>query len=590
MKRFLAIMLAAGMFMSSAASAMTRTEFIESSGLGEVLVPKTLNVAVDADITVRETDDTEFEDGPINIVKKSSEDFPVFDFRADLYMDKVRDAFKWYYEKALLVTPEEDMEELENTPVTGQFTVKATFPDDLVIPDIMTQDLKQETGFGAEVNTVFEEVSRTLEDSGSNNKVLTIVMNVAGIERNGVRETLTCKDLSENLETYLPDLYLQCDDAETTAYGTYKVIGFMEGYTHIGDESDPISTVYYNAVQKGEKNDKNLYAKVSVARRSTGGGPSGPSGPSIVTPPSADDVTVIFDIAGDTSLVDPVTGRAPFDLNLDEVKAPKIEGYKFDGWHEDKAYIVKADGTKTITKDTIYYGKYSLIDPIDVFDTGGEHNLYIMGYPDGSVQPNGNITREEVAKALYRLLRRDIRQSITVEESMYPDVAQDRWSNVSISSMTNAGYIKGYEDGTFRPGSPITRAEFATIALRFFKDIDTNIVGLPYTDISGHWAENNIIAAKRKFIIQGYEDMTFRPDNYITRAEAMTIINRLTVRHTDANGLIAGFRDWPDIQPTDWYYYEILEATNPHTFERRGDGYLENWTALLENEFLIEDK
>jgi len=588
MKRLLAVFLAAGMLTTSAASAMTRTEFIESSGLGEILVPKTLNVDVDADITVRESGDEEFEDGPINITKKSSADFPVFDFRADLYMDEVRDAFEWYYDKALLVTPDEDMDELESTPVTGEFTIKATFPNDLKIPDIMTQDLKQATGFGAEVNTVFEEVSRTLEDSGKNNKVLIIVMKVAGIERNGVRETLTCKDLRDNLETYLPDLYLQCDDAETTDYGTYKVIGFMEGYTHIGDESDPISTVYYNAVQKGEKDDKNLYAKVSVAKKSTTGGGGG-GGTSIVVPPTAGDTTVIFDIAGDTSLIDAIDGNAPLTINVDNVVVPEIEGYKFDGWYEDKSYINKVEGNVTVNKDTIYYGKYSLINPVDVFESD-VHNLYIMGYPDGTVQPNGNITREEVAKALYRLLRKDVRESITVEESVFPDVAQDRWSNVSISSMTNAGYLTGYEDGTFRPGAPITRAEFATIALRFFDDIDTNIVGLPYTDISGHWAENNIIAAKRKFIIQGYEDMTFRPDNYITRAEAMTIINRLTVRHTDADGLVEGFKDWPDIQPTDWYYYEILEATNPHSFERREDGYLENWTALLENEFLIEDK
>ena len=118
----------------------------------------------------------------------------------------------------------------------------------------------------------------------------------------------------------------------------------------------------------------------------------------------------------------------------------------------------------------------------------------------------------------------------------------------------------------------------------------TTAPAFAYSDTAGHWAEGNINTLTQGNVIGGYDDGTFRPDNYITRAEAMTIINRLTVRHTDADGLVEGFKDWPDLKSTDWYYFEVLEATNPHSYERRADNYTETWTALLENEFLIEDK
>lgn len=219
-----------------------------------------------------------------------------------------------------------------------------------------------------------------------------------------------------------------------------------------------------------------------------------------------------------------------------------------------------------------------------------EHFAYIIGYPDGSVQPEGTITREEVATIFFRLLTDESRNRYWSQNNPYPDVAADRWSNNAISTMTNAGIVSGYHDGTFMPERPITRAEFAAVAARF--DSDTYEGEDMFTDIHGHWATDSINRAVQKGWIKGYEDGTFRPDEYITRAEAMTLINRMLDREVDADAIANDAVFWPDNDPNAWYYTAVEEATNSHDYTV--DEYdEEQWTevneprdwALLEQEW-----
>lgn len=210
-----------------------------------------------------------------------------------------------------------------------------------------------------------------------------------------------------------------------------------------------------------------------------------------------------------------------------------------------------------------------------------DHFAYVSGYKDGTVRPTNNITREEVAAIFYRLLTDVSRAVYETGVNNFSDVDSSRWSNNAISTLANAGIISGYKEGTFKPGQTITRAEFAAIASRF--DSVSEDVTNPFTDTEGHWAEQLISNAADKGWVGGYPDSTFRPSNAITRAEAMTLINKVLNREVDKEGLLADAKQWPDNQEGKWYYYQVLEATNSHDYERRSaDSYVENWTAITQ--------
>lgn len=210
-----------------------------------------------------------------------------------------------------------------------------------------------------------------------------------------------------------------------------------------------------------------------------------------------------------------------------------------------------------------------------------DHFAYVSGYTDGTVRPTNNITREEVAAIFYRLLTDVSRTVYETGVNNFSDVDSSRWSNNAISTLANAGIISGYKEGTFKPGQTITRAEFAAIASRF--DSVSENVANPFTDTEGHWAEQLISNAADKGWVGGYPDSTFRPSNAITRAEAMTLINKVLNREVDKEGLLADAKQWPDNQEGKWYYYQVLEATNSHDYERRSaDSYVENWTAITQ--------
>ncbi|MEK4513369.1 MucBP domain-containing protein [Paenibacillus sp. FSL K6-2524] len=205
------------------------------------------------------------------------------------------------------------------------------------------------------------------------------------------------------------------------------------------------------------------------------------------------------------------------------------------------------------------------------------HYNYINGYPDGTIKPENRISREEVAAIFYRLMDDETRSSYLKNDSSYGDVEGSRWSNKHIATMENAGIITGYPDGTFKPGRQITRAEFAAIASRFdHLDEQENTL---FSDIKDHWAAKYIVSAANKGWIKGYPDGTFKPNQYITRAEAMAFINSVLNRKTRVPGIHEDAKAWPDNNIAKWYYTEVLEATNHHDYSRNEDGS-ETWTEV----------
>lgn len=207
------------------------------------------------------------------------------------------------------------------------------------------------------------------------------------------------------------------------------------------------------------------------------------------------------------------------------------------------------------------------------------HIAYIKGYTDGTMQPNGNITRGEVAEIVYRLMTDEYRNAYYTTENQFSDVIANIWCNASISTGANAGILKGYEDGEFKFNNYITRAEFATIVSRFFK-IDT-LTQSEMTDIQGHWAEEAINKIVAVGWVQGYENNTFKPNNFITRAEAVTIFNRILERNVKERGLLDEKKEWADVNNISWYYLDIQEAANAHTYTRDAD-YSELWQSVVE--------
>lgn len=210
------------------------------------------------------------------------------------------------------------------------------------------------------------------------------------------------------------------------------------------------------------------------------------------------------------------------------------------------------------------------------------HYAYIIGYDtDGGpqeVRPLNNITRAEVATIFFRMLTDESRVEFWTQDNSFSDVVLSDWFNNAVSTAANAGIVKGYEDGTFRPNAPITRAEFGAIASRFasvaYEGEDL------FSDIGGHWSADEVNKAANVGWITGYEDGTFRPDQYITRAEAMTLINRVLYRLVEEDGLRDDMITWVDNTPGEWYYANVQEATNSHTYEREAIGSIETWSAI----------
>ena len=257
-------------------------------------------------------------------------------------------------------------------------------------------------------------------------------------------------------------------------------------------------------------------------------------------------------------------------------KTPTRESYTFTGWYADKALTQKITSVTMNGDKTVYAGWEATGVPDKL--NGDDHFAYVIGYPDGKVHPEGNISRAETATIFFRLLKADIRDGNLTADNEFSDVSDGQWHNKAISTMAKLGIVKGRRADRFDPDASITRAEFAAICARFnTKPVENSG---SFSDISGHWAENEIERAAAFGWISGYPDGTFRPDARITRAEAMTMINRVLCRMPQSKSdLLDSMVTWPDNKPSDWHYLAVQEATNSHDFNRQGE-VGESWTKL----------
>ena len=269
--------------------------------------------------------------------------------------------------------------------------------------------------------------------------------------------------------------------------------------------------------------------------------------------------------------------NAKSELYYQELTAP--EGYVVSG---GKIGMEKADLTTNQTTaekkaETVRNYRGSTPDLLNDAD----HFAYVIGYKDGNVRPYGLISRAETTTIFFRLLKDSVRDGNLLTSNTYTDVADDYWANTAISTMTGLGIVQGRSADTFDPKAPITRAQFAAICARF--DTGKSSGTQTFTDIKGHWAEKYIERAAELGWIKGFEDGTFRPDTYITRAQAMTMINRVLNRIPEENGdLLADMNTWPDCTPGDWFYLAVQEATNSHVFKHKAGNY-ETWTGMNKN-------
>ena len=257
-------------------------------------------------------------------------------------------------------------------------------------------------------------------------------------------------------------------------------------------------------------------------------------------------------------------------------KIPTRESYTFTGWYADKALTQKITSVTMNSDKTVYAGWEATGVPDKL--NGDDHFAYVVGYSDSTVRPNANISRAEVATIFFRLLKSDIRDGNLTADNDFSDVSDGQWHNKAISTMAKLGIVKGRRADRFDPDASITRAEFAAICARFnTKPVENSG---SFSDISGHWAENEIERAAAFGWISGYPDGTFRPDARITRAEAMTMINRVLCRMPQSESdLLDSMVTWPDNKPSDWHYLAVQEATNSHDFTRQGE-VGESWTKL----------
>lgn len=260
-----------------------------------------------------------------------------------------------------------------------------------------------------------------------------------------------------------------------------------------------------------------------------------------------------------------------------EVSAP--EGYVLDNTEHKIKATDFFDSLSTAVKYADTVRNYRGTTPDLLNDS--DHFAYVIGYMDGNVRPYGLISRAETTTIFFRLLKDSVRDGNLLTSNTYTDVPDDYWANTAISTMTGLGIVQGRSTTTFDPKAPITRAQFAAICARF--DTGKSNGEQTFSDIQGHWAEKYIQRAAELGWIKGFEDGTFRPDTYITRAQAMTMINRVLNRiPEDESDLLPGMNVWPDCNPGDWFYLAVQEATNSHDFEHKAGNY-ETWTKLMKN-------
>lgn len=290
--------------------------------------------------------------------------------------------------------------------------------------------------------------------------------------------------------------------------------------------------------------------------------------------------TLTFDTMGGSKIA-PETVR--HGLTVAKPKDPVNGGYIFDGWYTDKTFRTPYNFATPLTQDTTIYAKWFLIVLPGVtvkkntpkLNTA-DHFAYVQGYPDGTVKPAGNITRAETAAILFRLMDDASRRTYYSTKSGFRDVASGSWYNTYVATLNNAGVITDSSNGYFRPNEAITRAELAAMLAKFS---ETTGAANYFNDVSAkYWAANAIAICAKLGWITGYPDGTFRPDKNVTRAELMAMINRATGRAPkSADAFLPGMKTWSDNTSDKWYYLDVQEATNSHSYTVKGS---ETWTAL----------
>lgn len=322
-----------------------------------------------------------------------------------------------------------------------------------------------------------------------------------------------------------------------------------------------------------------------------------------------------YAVAVNASYADATGAGSYAEGNVVTIDAGQRPGYRFTVWQSDDPELTLADAAHSTTTFTMpghdvtltaTWQKKPTPPPVDPKDDGTPHDLntedhfsYVVGYPVDHrtglatddvdlwpVRPEAGITRAEVATIFYRLLKEDVRDRVTSDVNDFSDVTSGDWFNVTVSSLAQMGVIAGYEDGSFRPNAPITRAEFAAIATRFFAERGVTYNEGLFADITGdEWFADVVAAAVDRGLLGGYPDGTVRPNATITRAESCAVVNRTLDRRPDAKHLLpAGeMRVWPDNPADGWYYADMQEATNGHEYRwlTIGKNKIEDWTAIL---------
>lgn len=316
---------------------------------------------------------------------------------------------------------------------------------------------------------------------------------------------------------------------------------------------------------------------------------------------NVDEVRIITATAGDNGKITPAGDVAvPMGKNQ-TFKITPNEGYHIKDVLVDRKSVgaVKEYTFKEVTEPHTIHATFArnssgggggggshkptvtIPDDVPTGLNGDDHYAYIVGYPDSTVRPQNGITRAEVATIFFRLLTDETRNANSTKSNSYSDVAAGAWYNHAVSTLSAMGIVKGDSHGKFNPNAPITRAEFAAIAARF--DDKANTTAVDFSDIASHWAKNEISAAANNGWINGYTDGTFRPNNKITRAEAMTLVNRVLKRLPEtAEDLHNDMIKWSDNSDTSaWYYLAVQEATNSHYYDLKENKH-EKWSKLRE--------
>ena len=404
----------------------------------------------------------------------------------------------------------------------------------------------------------------------------------AEVKAAGKTETKTGNEYALISELYKKDAVNQTDkDGKTYVYvpGLTKVTDKLETLT----KDVTIDLYYYLNVEGGndipDAWEYRLTFKVVNGKWTNGG--------------NADIVTYV-------QCKDKKTGEAfeAEDVVVPVTKIPDVGDKPNSGYHAGAWDTSPYDNYK-VQKDTVFtytYAKDSsggssgghhrrptvtIPDDVPTGLNGDDHYAYIVGYPDKTVRPQNGITRAEVATIFFRLLTDETRNANSTKSNSYSDVAAGAWYNHAVSTLSAMGIVKGDSHGKFNPNAPITRAEFAAIAARF--DDKANTTTADFSDIASHWAKNEISAASNNGWITGYPDGTFRPDNKITRAEAMTLVNRVLKRlpetEEDLHDDMIKWSDNSDV--SQWFYLDVQEATNSHYYQTK-ENQFEKWTKLRE--------